>query len=72
MTEKLVIVKHAWENFSGEDNGAGPCQGDKTLHVKAHIQMTPVEKYFNQDRTLEVHGCWTIVIRKQTSNDLYP
>ena len=71
--EKLVVAEYAWESHHPNhwekttvlDHGRG-----KELLVKEalHIQMTPLEKYFNRDGGLEVPGCWAAVMREEQSS----
>ena len=35
------------------------------LQKEAHIQMTPAEEHFSQDRGLEIPGWWTTVMRRK-------
>ena len=63
-------VDHAWENYHPihweETTVLDHDRGQKLLVKEAlHIQMTPSEEHFNRDGGMEVHGCWTAVMRRQ-------
>ena len=70
MTEKSAVVEYElenhdpihWEKTAVVDHGRG-----QELLVKEalHIQMTPLEEYFDQVEGMEVTGCWKAVMRRQ-------
>ena len=59
-----AVAKHAWENNCKETSVLDRARGQGELLLKeAHIQMTPAEERFSQDRGLEIPGCLTTVMR---------
>ena len=83
--EKSAVAEHAWEHhhpIHWEETTVLNHGREFLVKEGLHIQMTPVQEYFNRDGGLEVPGCWTAVMRRQggrsnphrplTSNDVYP
>ena len=72
MTEKSAPMVQACvgeppHHQLGADISAGQGQGQVELLLKEalHIQMTPAEEHFDQDRGLEIPGWWTTLKRRQ-------